>query len=443
MLLLVQAPMLYVDAIERIPSSTQLKLLYSYLRKRGFEVEVFDPIVDFGLPGDDIPGYLRKVEARLARSQYDVLGVSAWTSFQYLGSLAVGNIVRTMRPEALVAVGGYHPSVMPEDYTGLESCPFDYVVRGPGELFLEELLSSKSPRPKTPVVVQGKPAPLDQCRSDWSYPYHQGEIFLSRGCPHACTYCSNRTSEYDTMSVEAAVEEALLADRHARDGLFRIQDAIFGLGRPWRQAFLQQLARHPLRARPCLEVRADQLYPADLELFAPLKPLLYIGVDSASPAMLRIMRKTPNPEAYLRNLEKVLAACDEHGVEYVIGVLLNHPGETPEMLEESTNYFWRLLWDGPSQCMLAFMPHSYAYFPGSPFEQVRSKLEDAGARIGNPGWWREHRPDHRAMSEANQGSAALTEDHLANAMKRLETANWFLGPRRKALTEDMEARAAV
>lgn len=441
MLLLIQAPMLYVDAIERIPSSTQLKLIYSYLRARGFAVEVFDPIVDFGLPGDDLPGYLRKLEARIAGSRFDVLGVSAWTSFQYLGSVAVGNMARTHHPRGILAVGGYHPSVMPEDYTSLDACPFDYVVSGPGELFLEELVSRKTTRPTSPVVVEGRPAPLDSCRSDWSYPYHQAEIFLSRGCPHQCTYCSNRTSEHDTMSVESAVAETLLADEHARDGLVRIQDAIFGLSRPWRRAFLQELGRHRLRARPCLEVRADQLEPEDAALFAPLKPLLYFGVDSASPAMLRIMRKTKNPEAYLSHLQRVLRACDEHGVEYVVGALLNHPGETPEMLEESTEYFWRLLWDGPSERMLAFMPHPYAYFPGSPFEQVRHELEAAGARIGNPGWWREPRSDHRALSEANQGSSRLTEARVATAMTRLDTANWFLGPRRKALTEDMAQRA--
>ncbi|HQP33919.1 MAG TPA: radical SAM protein [Polyangiaceae bacterium] len=440
--LLVQAPMLHVDALERIPTSTHLQVLYSFLRSRGARVEVFDPLVDFGLPGNDLPGYLRRIEERIASIPFDVLGVSAWTSFQYLGSVAVGSLGRRLSPEAVLAVGGYHPSVLPEDYTKVgDSFPFDYVVRGPGELFLANLAESESPRPDRPVVVQGSPAPLDQLRTDGSYPYHQASVFLSRGCPHACSYCSNRTSDYDTMSVEHAVAECLEADRRSTDGLFRIQDAIFGLRRPWRQGFLRELARHPLRARPCLEVRADQLDPDDPELLAPLKPVVYLGVDSASPSMLRIMNKTRSPEAYLSHLVRALRACDCHGVEYVIGVLVNHPGETPAMLRESTERFWRLLWDGPSQGLLAFMPHRYAYFPGSPIEQMLPGLEAAGARIGHPGWWRVARSDHRVMSEANQGSGDLTEAHVAEAMRRLETANWMIGPRRRALVEDMAQRA--
>ncbi|MCU0694600.1 MAG: cobalamin-dependent protein, partial [Polyangiaceae bacterium] len=199
-LLLIHAPMLHVAQLERPPTSTHLHVIYSYLRARGVSVDVYDPIVELGLPGADAAEYLQRLQLALQGRRFDIAGVSAWTSFQYLGSLAVGRLLRELRPDAPLAVGGYHPSLVPSDYLPPQSDgPFDYIVRGAGEGFLLRLCENPR-RPNQPEVVQGQPAPLDDVRLDWSYPYHQAGVFLSRGCPFACTYCSHRTAAHESMS---------------------------------------------------------------------------------------------------------------------------------------------------------------------------------------------------------------------------------------------------
>ncbi|MCU0691596.1 MAG: radical SAM protein [Polyangiaceae bacterium] len=443
-LLLVHAPMLHITQLERLPTSTHLHIIYSYLRGRGVCVDVYDPIADIGVPGPDTAAYLRQIQLALKGRKFDIAGVSAWTSFQYLGSLAVGRLLRELNSDAILAVGGYHPSLVPSDYLPPQSDgPFDYIVRGAGERFLLGLCESPR-RPNQPEVVQGKAAPLDDVRLDWSYPYHQAGVFLSRGCPFACTYCSHRTADHESMSVERAVQECLAADAASRDGLFRIQDAIFGLDRTWRRQFLEALGRHRLRARPCLEVRADQLAPDDAALLAPLRPVVYIGIDAGSPNTLRLMNKTRAPEQYLRRFLEVLEACDAHAVDYVPGVLLNHPGETADTLRESVDFFWRLAWDGPSRHMLGLLPHMYAYLPGSPIDELCASLaRSCGARIHHPGWWRQTCHDQRALSESNTASTSLTPSHLEEQLNRLHIANFLLGPRRSALVEYFQGRVAA
>jgi radical SAM superfamily enzyme YgiQ (UPF0313 family) len=436
--------MLHVAQLERPPTSTHLHVIYSYLRARGVSVDVYDPIVELGLPGADAAEYLQRLQLALQGRRFDIAGVSAWTSFQYLGSLAVGRLLRELRPDAPLAVGGYHPSLVPSDYLPPQSDgPFDYIVRGAGEGFLLRLCENPR-RPNQPEVVQGQPAPLDDVRLDWSYPYHQAGVFLSRGCPFACTYCSHRTAAHESMSVERAVQECLAADAASRDGLLRIQDAIFGLDRTWRREFLEALGRHRLRARPCLEVRADQLEPEDAARLAPLRPILYFGVDAGSPATLRLMNKTRAPEQYLARVRAVLDACDDHAVDYGLGVLVNHPGETSETLRESVDFFWRLVWQGPSRHLVGLHPHTYAYFPGSPIDDLRASLaRSCGARIHHPSWWRQPCLDQRALSESNTASTSLTPALLQAELNRLNVATFLLGPARKALVEDLERRVNV
>src|SRR5881628_955935 len=70
--------------------------------------------------------------------QPDVVGLSVMT-FQRHTALRIVQLIRRLRPAALVVVGGYDASLAPDAYTD-PSAGVDFVVRGEGELTFRELV---------------------------------------------------------------------------------------------------------------------------------------------------------------------------------------------------------------------------------------------------------------------------------------------------------------
>ena len=80
---------------------------------------------------------VRETVTRLVRElQPDVVGLSIMT-FQRRTAGRIIDLVRVLRPEAKIVVGGYDPSLAPEAY---EAMNVDYLVRSEGEVTFRELL---------------------------------------------------------------------------------------------------------------------------------------------------------------------------------------------------------------------------------------------------------------------------------------------------------------
>ncbi len=78
------------------------------------------------------------VEQMVREHQPDVLGLSVMT-FQRKTALRIAELVRSLRPDIRVVVGGYDPSLAPQAYMHADS-GVDYIVRGEGEITFRELL---------------------------------------------------------------------------------------------------------------------------------------------------------------------------------------------------------------------------------------------------------------------------------------------------------------
>ena len=66
----------------------------------------------------------------------EVVGLSIMT-FQRRTAGRIIKIVRELKPEAKIVVGGYDPSLAPEAY---EAFDIDFLVRGEGEVTFRELM---------------------------------------------------------------------------------------------------------------------------------------------------------------------------------------------------------------------------------------------------------------------------------------------------------------
>src|SRR5438552_2118933 len=81
--------------------------------------------------------HVRETVTRLVRDlEPQVVGLSIMT-FQRRTAERVIELVRSLKPDVKFAVGGYDPSLAPEDYQGMN---IDYLIRGEGEVTFRELL---------------------------------------------------------------------------------------------------------------------------------------------------------------------------------------------------------------------------------------------------------------------------------------------------------------
>src|SRR5207237_9843989 len=67
----------------------------------------------------------------------DVVGMSVMT-FQRATALKVARLIRRRRPSARIVVGGYDPSLAPDEYASASD--IDFLIRGEGERTFRDLL---------------------------------------------------------------------------------------------------------------------------------------------------------------------------------------------------------------------------------------------------------------------------------------------------------------
>ena len=95
----------------------QLVLLATYARARTrATIDIRDLECERGLGPVSLPALLAGDEGL----GYDVVALSAYSSFDHLKCTAIAEIARALWPEAVIVVGGYHPSARPLDYMQIE-----------------------------------------------------------------------------------------------------------------------------------------------------------------------------------------------------------------------------------------------------------------------------------------------------------------------------------
>jgi len=84
-----------------------------------------------------VQGHVRDCVTRLMREvDPDVVGMSIMT-FQRRTAGRIIELVRSLKPQAKIVVGGYDPSLASEAY---EAFDIDFLVRGEGEVTFRELM---------------------------------------------------------------------------------------------------------------------------------------------------------------------------------------------------------------------------------------------------------------------------------------------------------------
>ena len=114
------------DDLKMVP--TGLASLAAYVRRGGVQVRILDQYAECLS--------MEAVLNHIADDAPDLIGLSATTP-NYYAALDFTRIIKKRFPDIPTVMGGYHPSILPEE-TLRESC-VDYVIRDEGEHPLLEL----------------------------------------------------------------------------------------------------------------------------------------------------------------------------------------------------------------------------------------------------------------------------------------------------------------
>ncbi len=363
------------------------------------------------------------VDVRKLSGGFDVVGLSCYSSFDYLKSLALGRAIKEAHPETWLVTGGYHPSARPQDFTLPES-PFDYVVVGDGEMpmarLVQGLASGKRPLQRV-LGPEALPSPNDVIPYDWSLldrykntarkHASQFEIYLSRGCPYDCSFCmerAKRETSWRALSPLAAVEELRRVDRtmDLSSWTLRVVDPLFGMKRAWRREFLEELARAPIRARKVwLLIRLDLVEREDFELMARCNVAPGFGLESGDADQLRRIRKTGMLSGYLDKMLQVAEWARQYHVPFGANIIAGHPGETEQSLRNSAKYMEKLFLD-PKGTLGFLSVDPFRLYPGSPIaDDLEQWQADTGMRAHRYPWWTDG--DQSFLSEWVDPSAEL------------------------------------
>jgi radical SAM superfamily enzyme YgiQ (UPF0313 family) len=195
---------------------------------------------------------VRETIIRLLREQTpQVVGLSIMT-FQRRTAARIIEMVRALKPDAKIVVGGYDPSLAPQIY---ETMNIDYLIRGEGEVTFRDLLRAMEGSGTLEHIsglsyrdagkwVRNPPRSPHRLESGEIRPPNRNSRVLegytllgrqvdvietSRGCTYDCSFCSiieMRGRNFFTYSFERVLADIRDAREHGARTIFLVDDNI-------------------------------------------------------------------------------------------------------------------------------------------------------------------------------------------------------------------------
>jgi anaerobic magnesium-protoporphyrin IX monomethyl ester cyclase len=336
-----------------------LGILYicSHLRKKGFDVEVFDTTFSS----------LRDLTRHLQAEPPSVLGVYA----NLMTRKKVLEIVRIARESGWkTIVGGPEPGAYVREY--LESGA-DVVVLGEGEITMEELLPALNQNsdselskvngiaflgeqgqvhqtaPRTQITdLDAQPWPardaIDVMRyvQTWRDAHGQGSLsfITARGCPYRCRWCSHQVfgMTHRRRKPLAVVDEVEWLLSTYQPDMVWIADDVFTIHHGWLRQYTTEMRRRGLHIPfECIS-RADRLSDEVVDLLAALGCFrVWIGSESGSQRILDSMERGVTVE----QVQSAVSACKTRGIQTGMFLMWGYEGEELQDIEQTIEHVKR------------------------------------------------------------------------------------------------------
>jgi len=358
-----------------------LACLYSYLKSKGVNLKVEDLNICayqewrekiphfwkreeeelwersrfYSLEKKEIEEYLIERMKKLVEEGFTLYGFS--TNYANLPLVRkVSSFLKKVDPEVKVLWGG--PGVfLSEERRRFSSQEVDWIIAGEGEESLYQFLQGNRDYPgmgskEEGFCLRGAPLPLnleDFPPLDFSpfplsfYASTTLPTFFSRGCKGRCTYCGEREffSPFRTRRVEKVVEEIKFWVNKGYSNFQFMDQAVNSDSSRFRE-FLRKIKEEELRF---YWEGNFMIKRGDIEVLPLMKECgvrrLFLGLETGSDKVLRMMRKTFSPKI----AEEFLKEAYRAGIECWINLITGHPGEgerefsqTRQFLKKNAHY---------------------------------------------------------------------------------------------------------
>jgi anaerobic magnesium-protoporphyrin IX monomethyl ester cyclase len=354
--------------------------LASPLLRDGFDVKLIDNVTS----PDFEEAVLRETADALC------LGISLLTGPMIKAAIRVARAVKKLRPSLPIVLGGWHPSLVPEQTLSPDFV--DAIVRGQGELTLLELverlahgrdwrgvrgLSFKDDggmhhEPERAVAnINDLPAPAFHMADVDTYAAASGIRKLgyatSVGCPYACHYCTDQVfykRRFNAYSAERVVSD--LADLVPRYNIEEVAllDSNFLVDLKRALAIARGIVASGLKFRWTFQASTDFLWRMsddEVHLLAESGVShMGFGTESASQDVLRLMNKHHQKTEQMVETARKSQLADIH---VTFNLILGYPGETEadrqktfQTMSEIARQYWNV----------SFSPNIFTPYPGIP-----------------------------------------------------------------------------
>ena len=319
---------------------------------------------------------VRETVERLVREfQPDVVGLSVMT-FQRRTALRLIALLRALRPQTRIVVGGYDPSLAPEAYTSALEAP-DFLVRGEGEMTFRDLIRALERKtdyahisglsyrsdggflhnPDRPVTsLEGgqikRPNRDARVLTGYTMIGRQVDVLeTSRGCTFDCSFCSiveMRGRNFHTYTFDRVLDDIRDASAHGARAIFLVDDNITLNVRRF-EALCRAIIAAQLNG---LEYIVQAMTSAIANHGATLAPVMrqagfryvFLGIENVLERDLEFLRARAkntgreNRRGAASATIQAINVLHEHKMYVVGGLIVGNPDDTRESIEANLEF---------------------------------------------------------------------------------------------------------
>ncbi len=262
-------------------------------------------------------------------------------------------IIRKRLPGIILFAGGAEATALPQNL--LSSAPFDFVIKGDGELVLIEvikrIIEKKPYNDIRGVHIKGQGSSPENDQSPvmepdtLSSPFLTGVLDpglypgvlweLSRGCPFKCSFCfeSRGVAGVRQFSLGRIQKELELFESKKVSQVF-VLDPTFNRDITRAKKILRIIQKTAPLIHFTIEARTEFIDSEMAELLAGINCSLQIGLQSAIPEVLANVNRKIDPDKYA---EKI-AILNSAGIIFGLDLIYGLPGDTLDGFKHSLNY---------------------------------------------------------------------------------------------------------
>lgn len=396
------------DDVAGIEPPFLVAVMAAYLRTKGYRPAIIDANAE-NLAPDEVATRVAAIAPRL--TAVIVYGSQPSASTQNMTNAAMICAALKLLSAAPVALGGLHPSALPEQ--SLIEEQVDFVIQGEGFVTLELLMGSLCDGTESfdtipglwfrhagdmrhtspPALISDLDAylptaawdllPMERyrahnwhCFDDIEHRSPYGAIYTSLGCPYNCVFCCINAPfgkpGIRFRSPERVVDEIDLLVREYGIRNLKIVDELFVLHEPHYMGVVNLLIERGHDLNIWAYARVDTVKPVNLERMKQAGiNWLALGIESANPDV----RDSAAKRMRVQDIRQVVQQIQDAGIRVIGNYIFGLPEDTLNTMQETLDMAMEL------NCEFANFYSAMAY-PGS-------KLYDMARENGwqLPGSW--------------------------------------------------------